>query len=380
MSRQFAAGKKGGLPPFKEGEKIDLKIAHWCLWGPRVSGMYETVRELIFAENKIEGVLAGFCETPSASAGEPTVKKAAMGNKVDAMFPALRTQDWGWAMKWADIHMIHSTMSKQVGELAPKAFFHHGTPEATLANDLDKGSTSFKSGAAWTNRFDITFVTSRRAYEVWSAFDWSGEKVHIVDKGVDLDWWQRSTNRQELDGDPSILYGEIWRGIKHPLHLFYACKKIFEENPKMRLNVWGLNIKKDFWEDFIDWTGFNSFIGNRGLRGIVDYPHHWYTRGDVLVSPGLFGDTSRVQQESMACGCPVISWDSDPYGDQHAYKYAKSFDIQDLSDKIMDAYNEVLDDREEVARRCRNIAEQYFDVNKEAQQIVSNLRSVIETF
>ena len=732
MSQKLAEGLQGGIPPFKEGQKIDLKIAHWCLYGPRVSGMYETVRELIQAENKIEGVLAGMCETPNANAPTPTVQKAAMGGKADTMFPDMRTQDWGWAMKWADIHVIHSTMANKVGELKPKAFYHHGcfhqnqllrtadgsmkklktlkrgelmpsknfltgeiepkpitdvgpngeyedwyriklsdgpdltctndhpfylkggskifaenlkpgmilesaeigftnlqkeiilganigdayidpnalcfshkdrdyndviinffkgfnvwrgdyptgygsevervninlgrnqilrsgigpsyhrspfrrlytqiynaankkeltkewleglswvslavlyyddgshnsyltkkgnsyqcvlntcgltaedaeklsqhlksnfgientmsnvdypriyigvdaaprfldeitnvfpvpesmshkipaeyldkktvtedffqwmedeievisvkkldlkserwaitvadnhnylaggclvsnTPEACLANDLETNTVSFMSAAEWTNRFEATFVTSKRAEEVWGSFDHSGEKVHLISKGIDLDWWIRSPTSQDLEGEPSILYGEIWRGIKHPLHLFYACKRIFEENPKMRLNVWGLNIKRDFWQQFLDWTGYHDFIGKRGLKGIVDYPNHWYTRGDVLISPGLFGDVSRVQQEAMACGCPSISWDSDPYGDAHSYKYAKAFDTEDLAFKIMEVYDEVLNDRLEVAKRCRNLAERYYNINNTAKQIVGVLRTI----
>jgi len=281
-------------------------------------------------------------------------------------------------MKWADIHMIHSTMSNKVAELKPKVFFHHGTPEACLANDLEKGSTSFMSAAEWTNRMDATFVTSKRAYEVWSAFDWGNEKIHLVDKGIDLEWWKRSTTKQDIEGDPSILYGEIWRGIKHPLHLFYACKRLFEENPKMRLNVWGLNVHQKFWERFVQWTSCKDFIGKRGLKGIVDYPSHYYTRGDVLMSPGLYGDVSRTQQEAMACGCPVVSWDTDPYGDAHSYRYAKAFNTEDLAEKLMDVYNEVLDDRDGVALKCRNLATKYFNINDEAKQIVDVLRQVVE--
>ena len=647
-SSKLSLGPKGGIPPFKEGQKIDLKIIHWCLWGPRVSGMYETVRELIQAENQIEGVLAGMCETPNSKAPVPTVQKAAMGGKADTLFPMLRTQDWGYGMKWADIHMIHSTMSKKIGELKPKAFFHHGVPEACLANDLEKGSVSFMSAAEWTNKMDATFVTSKRAHEIWGAFDW-GKKIHLVTKGIDLDWWTRSTTQQDLEGEPSILYGEIWRGIKHPLHLFYACKRLFEENPKMRLNVWGLNTHQKFWERFAQWSSCKDFIGKRGLKGIIDYPSHYYTRGDVLMSPGLYGDVSRTQQEAMACfpagtrvetmngskpieaiqigdlvlthkgrfmpvtnlykrnyegllwsvdadhsfkatpnhpilvnnewinageietcldgglslygwsprwrrilsvvdeapaseietsriryacatlrrgrtelstpsdirlspltiwgsrarpsfptreemdtqiqatcgpiprgsramdkgknglgghyssrmqknniqgqrgeqlqdvgmvfetsrinelhklrshaseaeqsvnafrpapitnireiwhdayvynigvgndnsyvaegfvvhncGCPVVSWDTDPYGDAHSYRYAKAFDTQNLADKLMEVYNEVLDDRETVAQRCRNLATKYFNIHDEAQQIVDVLRQVVE--
>jgi len=31
---KLAEGVKGGAPPWKEGEAIDLRIAHWNLWGP----------------------------------------------------------------------------------------------------------------------------------------------------------------------------------------------------------------------------------------------------------------------------------------------------------------------------------------------------------
>jgi hypothetical protein len=43
----------------------------------------------------------------------------------------------------------------------------------------------------------------------------------------------------------------------------------------------------------------------------------------------------------------------------------------------MEVYGEVLDDREGVARRCRNLAERYFDINFEAQQIVKILRDIV---
>ena len=379
MSSKLAEGMKGGIPPWKEGETIDLKIAHWCLFGPHLSGMYETTRELITAENQIEGVLAGMCETPDPKASEAVVKKAAQGGKMDAMHPELRTQDWGWSMKWADIHVIHSSIAKRVAELRPKAFFAHGTVEACLMNELmpQDARMSFRSTADWVNRFEASFVTSKRAELFWGVFDHSGEKLHRVTKGIDLSWWTRSSTVQDLDGDPSILYGEIWRTIKHPLHLFYAVNEIYKENQDVRLNPWGCNLKKGFWQDVIKRAYFDDFIGKRGIRGIVDYPSHWYSRGDVYFGAALFGDVSRSMQEAMACGCPVITWDTDPFGDCHSYRYSKPFDIMDLAQKIRDVYGEVQDDREATALRCRKIAEKYFDVNEEAGQVVEVLRKVV---
>lgn len=379
MAQKFAEGMKGGAPPWKEGEKIDLKVVHWCIYAPHVSGMYETVRELILAENQVEGVLAGMCETPNPKASPAVVKKAAQGGKVDPFHSELRTQDWGWGMKWADIHVIHSTMSNKVAELEPKAFFAHGTPEACLHNELQRGDTrqSFSSTARWVDRFEASFVTSERAERNWGAFDHTNERVHRVDKGIDLTWWTRASAPMDLEGEPSVLYGEIWRNIKHPLHLFHAMAEIFKENKAVRLNSWGCNIKKPFWLDLVKMAYWDEFLGKYGIRGIEDYPSKWYSRGDVYFGAALFGDLSRSMEEAMACGCPMITWDTDPYGDCHAYRYAKAFDIDDLVAKITEVYGEVADNREGVAKKCRNIAEKYFDVNNEARQVVKVLRQVV---
>ncbi|GAH69477.1 unnamed protein product, partial [marine sediment metagenome] len=94
-------------------------------------------------------------------------------------------------------------------------------------------------------------------------------------------------------------------------------------------------------------------------------------------SPSIYGDVTRVHQEAMGCGCPVVCWDTDPFQESHPYKYAKAFDTADMGQKIMDTYSDVLDDREGVARQCRSLAERYFDINFEAQQIVSILRDVV---
>ena len=379
MAVTLAEGMQGGVPPSKEGEQIDLIVAHWCLFGPKASGMYETVRELVAAENLIPGVLAGLCETPNPQAPPSVVKKAAQGGKKDPHHPELCTQSWGWGQKWAHVHMIHSTMSTEIGAVKPKVFFAHGTPEACIHAELrpnDKRA-SFSSTAKWTSKFDATLVTSKRAELYWGVFDHTGEKVHLVDKGIDLDWWVKSPTVQDVDGDPSILYGEMWRDIKHPLHLFYAVNEMYKENKDVKLNVWGCNLRKDFWEELIDMANFDYFLGKRGLRGIVQYPEQWYSRGDVYFGAALFGDVSRSMQEATACGCPVVTWDTDPYGDQHAYRYAKAFDVGDLAVKLGEVAGEVADDRAGVAAKTRKIAEKYFDINREAEQVVQVLRQVV---
>jgi len=89
--------------------------------------MYETVRELITAENQIDGVLGGALQhARNQKLPKHVVKKEAEGGRVDSFHPELRTQDWGWARKWADVHIIHSTMATFLKDIKPKVFFHHG--------------------------------------------------------------------------------------------------------------------------------------------------------------------------------------------------------------------------------------------------------------
>ena len=147
-SQKFAEGDKGGIPPDKQDQHIDLRIAHWCNWAPGISGMYVTTRELIDAENRIEGVLAGFCETPGLGASPQRFKAAAEGGRVDPMHTHFRSQDWGWALKFADVHVIHATKLGRVGELKPRAFFKHRTVEAFLGNELEP--LERKSTLSWT--------------------------------------------------------------------------------------------------------------------------------------------------------------------------------------------------------------------------------------
>jgi len=301
---KFAEGPNGGLPPGKEDEEIDLIIAHWSLWGPRGSGLYETTRELIQAEMEIPGVLPGMCLVPNQNAPQ-TVKEAhIMGHYKDALHPELNPQNWGWAYKHADVHVIHFSFDKKLSDLEPKVFFAHGTPEACLGASMRPGddSNSFEAGADWVDKFKATIVTSERAKQFWSVFDHEGGgKIHKVNKGIDLDWWQKGNTMKTLDGEPSILYGDVWRDIKHPALLFYAANEIFKEHPKMRLNMWGLAQNMALWNDFIDRSGFRRFIGQFPIGGLTDYPEHYYNRGDVLVSPVTMGDLSRVHQEAMAC-------------------------------------------------------------------------------
>ncbi|RLF09458.1 MAG: hypothetical protein DRJ69_04585, partial [Thermoprotei archaeon] len=67
------------LPPWRaQLGKVELAIAHWTLWGPKRSGLYETVKELAIYESHIPGVFGFLVDAQHEQGGkvDPTDARA----------------------------------------------------------------------------------------------------------------------------------------------------------------------------------------------------------------------------------------------------------------------------------------------------------------
>lgn len=348
--------------------KADIIIAHWSFFAPLGSGLYETTKELVQYENRIDGVIAGIVE-PSDQKG---------GNIDTSTDPHLVTQSHEWALRNANLHMIHSSITGVSARLEPNVFFIHGSPEACLWSELepfDKGF-SMTTCLQYIERSAAVITFMKRHHWIWSHLDKSG-KVRYVPKGVDLERFTPGGMKMRLPGDPSILYGEVWREIKDPFATFLALDEYSKKNQNMRFYPWGLGDKRSMWEAIVYRSGFHKFLGAYMLSGAQAYPEHWLRGGDMLISPVLMGEPSRVLQESLACGCPVISWDSDNFGDTPSFKKARAFDPRDLSEKISELYEEVKADPKGVRRRARKIAEEHYSMKVMADQVVKISKEVL---
>jgi len=120
---------------------------------------------------------------------------------------------------------------------------------------------------------------------------------------------------------------------------------------------------------------FDKFMGDNRLRGFQEFPEDWMRTVDMILSPSLYGDPSRVGLESMACGTPVIDFDSSfRYADSHAYTHARSLDAVDMAECIAKVYDLVRANKEAVRAECRLIAEQHYNIRETAKQVVAILR------
>lgn len=354
-----------GTPPEKREQVIDLTIAHWCLWGPGRSGMYETVKELILAENKIPGVMAGLVNPESEKGGES-----------DGW---ITSQSHGWAYETADVNVIHWYISGYGGRLKPAVFMIHGTPEACLQAEPKSGSFT----AALNNipKYDATIVMSRRHEAFWKKYDATGSKIYYVPKGIDLTRWTPKGMYMELDGAPKIVYGEVWRGvgIKTPHLLYHALDEYYKRNDEMRFHQFGTD---DSWMKVLNRIviqgGFTKWMGKYFLAGRQLFPDSWYRGGDMTISLVIAGEPSRVQKEALACGCPTITWDTNPYPDNFGFYQAKAFDEMNLADTIDRLWSDIQSDPMGVKEKARRIAENHYDMTIMAGQVVDILRTVVD--
>jgi len=348
--------------------KADLVVAHWAQYAPLGSGLYETTKELIQYENRIDGIIAGLVE-PDNTKG---------GNVDTSTDPHLVTQSHDWAFREANLHMIHSSLTGISARLEPNIFLLHGSPEACLWSELQPFDRGFSMTTClqYMERSAAVITFMKRHHWIWSHFDSSG-KVRYVQKGVDLERFTPNGMKMKLEGSPAVLYGEVWREIKDPFVTFLGLDEYFKKNPEMRFHPWALGDKRSMWEAVVHRSGFIKFLGSYLLSGAQSYPEHWYRGGDMLISPVLMGEPSRVLQEALACGCPVISWDSDNFGDTPSFKKAKAFDPRDLSEKVGELWEEIQSDPKGIRRKARKVAEENYSMKRMADQVVRISREVL---
>lgn len=350
----------------KRDQEIDLIIAHWGQFSPRQSGLMETVRDLIHAENRMEGVLAGL-----------VVFNMPKGGVTDG---DIDVQAHDWAFRDANVHMVHFRETTSAAQLEPRVFMVHGTPETCLRSELSKDSwrgASFTSSLERVQNDAATICLSKRHYYMWKPFD-INNRLHYAPKGVDLNEYSPTGSRMALNGEPAITYGEVWRVmLKDPLMTFYAISEYAKRNPDVKFHPFGIGNWFRIWNVLVSSCDFKFLLGIHHIASIQQYPCNWYRGSHMLISPVMTGEPSRVQKEAMACGCPVIAWDTDNFSDSHATLKAKPFDPFDMADKIEQLYNAILDDHPRVRQHARQTAEQYYNIDNMAKVVVEVCRNTV---
>lgn len=356
------------LPPWKVAmrDQVDLIIAHWSLWGPGRSGLYETVKELALYESHIPGVFGIMVDAQRPE-----------GGRVDPVESRIGTYAHNFAYKWADVNIIHFSQTSYGERLKPKIFMIHGTPEACLHGEMRKpGMHSLTAALHWIDHCQASIVFTKRHYYLWKQFD-HHDKLKIVCRGIDLERFRPEGVKVDFKCHPAVMYGEVWRPIKDPFVTYYGVQEFIKRVPEARFYPWGLNEHKVLWHEVAMKGNFDKMYAEFAFMGVQTYPEHYYRGGDMLISPVYTGEPSRTQVEALACGCPSVSWDTDNFGDNHSFEKARAFDPVSMADALERLWNRIQDDPEKVRKEARARAEKYHSMDTMAHEVVEICQKVV---
>lgn len=363
-----------------------IKVAHFAPFTPRKQGMYETIRELVLAQNKIEGLESGLFDPTRPGGGDKD------GD--------LTTVDHSWAMD-ADIYCISSILPPQFANKKPTLFIAHGMPEAMLFDEMaydgcrgfalkehthhmtavgkDKEGNEVRNkintgrNMEFTKEFPLsTFIMYLdkpyvrgtvtfwpRHKPIWDAYHHDDKFCELVPQGIDLDRYS-PVGQAERFGEPediNAIYAEMYRYMKNPYFAYAGLARTHEKYKNLRLYGFGC---KDgqvmLWSNILRKTKWQEWCPKFGP--IHKDIQKVYRGNDFCVSP--VSDMSRVAKEAMACGMPVMSKCKD-FTD-----YTISDDIYEIEEVGNRLVSDILDDRDATRTKARKIAEENFDINRTA--------------
>jgi glycosyltransferase involved in cell wall biosynthesis len=287
------------------------------------------------------------------------------------MVKHVTVDSWNWALTQANVHMVHFTQIPMIARLKPKVFVIHGSLEASLYSELDPSQHKFASlsvAIQLMNSCDASIAIHRRQYDNYKQFDYSN-KLSYVRRGVDLERWRPTGSKMNLDGEPAVLYGEQWRHQKDPLMSLYAMYELGRKNKNARLHVYNCEDYRDTWQEVMYAGRFHEILGKWQLSGHQTFPEQWYRGASMTISPNLMGEDSRVSIESLACGTPVVAWDSNPFEDYKATVRAKPFDYVDMANKIQGLHEQMQYNGKKIRAECVKYAKENFDMAQTANAI-----------
>lgn len=283
-----------------------MRVAHWSLFGPHVSGMYHTTKDLILAEREL-GIEAELLNIGSVTGGQK-----------DGDFT---TAPHSFA-DVADVYVLHSRVEPPYyGDGTPTVFVQHGHPLYSWQCELYKlepGNTApWSTSLAYYNdtrnihRY-VTMWSDQLPYWRVLAGPAADERVRLIPRGLRLgDQFVPDGPREGLVGDPVVVIVESFRLIKDILAPLFAASEFHNRCPNARVYMFGV-------PDDSDPMGatFRRMIGNSNLHrciGDVHTVHRAIDRvlrdADLLVTSSR--GESRVMLEALACGCDVVCQSSD---------------------------------------------------------------------
>lgn len=298
-----------------------MKVVHFTNWAPRLSGMFESVKDQIKYERR-EGLES---------------------NLVDTIDGRTNVTDDGWLTpiteeeaKKADIWVPHSKIPdklKSQWEEKKVVYVLHGPSEHMLLTEwtTDRRVAAFDSHVQILWKYHATVVLNQHEWDIMKLYD-EYKRLHYIPNSIDLERYQTEGPAWEYDNRPAIFSCDVPRLEKLPAHILWAMPRIQKRIPTAKLNLFSLTLVSiAVWRNLIckslqrhleQPSCENIQLANRNLRPFMK-------GADIGFNNNISGIASRVTMEMMALGVPVVS-----YGGDYTQYHAKIWDLDSIARQI----------------------------------------------
>lgn len=272
-----------------------MKVAHAVIVSPNRCGLYETTRELVFAERAL-GL--------DARLVDPKPMKEYAHLEEDRGVP-IAGMDWGAG---ADLVVSHSGHDGTPLAETSQPIVHvaHGRPLSTFLGERDGGAPgySYNVRRSQHSRYRCA-VTFWPEYEPIFRTLWREKPVHVVTPPVDASYWSPGLTSYDFGGKAAainVVMTDPWsRRDVSPFHAVHAFARFAQLVPGARLHLYAVDGNTKGIDAMRMLLGASMGV----VQGWASDLRSVYRAADLLITPHRI--YTRSIREAMACGCQVVS-------------------------------------------------------------------------
>lgn len=240
-------------------------------------------------------------------------------------------------------------------------------PQSILLDRSEKNYRDKKKAFLGVENLTLVPVSNWLRCEVGQSFlkDYPVQTIH---NGIDINVFKASKERVDSRKVFKILgVASVWDRRKG-LEEFIKLRSILPEEYEITL----VGLSKKQIEQLPD--GIGGITRTDSIEALVDL----YSSADVFVNPTLEDNFPTTNLESLACGTPVITYDtggSPEAVDSSCGIVVPYQDVQGLASAIV----RVCGNKAFTSEACRKRAEEYFDKNKSFQKYLDLYSSLLRS-
>ena len=339
-----------------------MKIAHFAVFSPNLSGMYATVRDLIIAE-RLQGIDAQFIDYKLGDKGEHYSRVGLVDNDII-------TISHDWAFEEADILIRHSLVpDPMIGMGKPVVMAMHGRPEYSYmtehygTNPVMRILTTHESNPEYAG-----YMTFWQEHLLFWNLIMPKREIAYIPACVDLKKFNPKGNKYfsaYWTGKPNIVVADMWREDITPFPMIEAAEKFRQVYcPTAKLHMFGMPPAN---------KGFTAKLGQRlrdsGLVGecnaIVPFLDTVYRSADILITPHKIA--TRIIREATASGLSVVAGT----GCKYTPFVADPRDPESFAHQINLCWEHIKGKQQEEIKKVRRVGELAFGLEQTGKAMLA---------